>query len=138
MLNGSCACGRIPDKIAGDLIGSLTYCHCLRCRTHFGSSFGTKAGAVATDFTSTHGETLLASWESSPGIQRSFTRCYGAPIYERDSSSTNELGFRLGTLDTDPGLKGELHFVAGSKVLWLEICDHLPRDFAGSPFGKRD
>ena len=48
------------------------------------------------------------------------------------------LGLRLGTLDTDPERTGQLHFMVGSKVPWLEIQDDLARDGGGPPFGERD
>ena len=31
------------------------------------------------------------------------------------------LGFRLGTLDSDPEGEGEIHIMTGGKVPWLEI-----------------
>ena len=49
------------------------------------------------------------------------------------------LGFRLGTLDTDPGRTGGMHFMVDSKAPWLEIHDDLPREPGdGPPFGERD
>lgn len=138
MLKGSCACGRVSYEIDGPLIGPVTYCHCWRCRKHSGSSFGTTAGVAASDFRFVTGEDLMRSWESSPGMRRYFAGCCGSPIYKRDESAPEELGFRLGTLDTDPGMKAEMHFMAGSKAPWLEITDHLPQDKSGVPFGARD
>jgi hypothetical protein len=45
---------------------------------------------------------------------------------------------RLGTLDSDPGCKAEMHFMTGSRVPWLEIDDVLRREGGGPPFGERD
>jgi hypothetical protein len=47
------------------------------------------------------------------------------------------LGFRLGTLDTDPSRTGEVHYMVGSKAPWVEIKDKLPQ-LGGVPFGTRD
>ncbi|WP_390889900.1 GFA family protein [Roseomonas gilardii] len=138
MLTGSCACGQVNYQIDGRLLGPVTYCHCWRCRKHSGSSFGTTAGVKAADFTIVVGEHLLANWQSSPGVRRFFTRCCGSPIYKSDQASPSTLGLRLGTLDTDPDRLAEVHFMVGSKAPWVEICDTLPREGGGPPFGERD
>ena len=139
MLKGSCACGRIEYEIDGRLHGPVTYCHCWRCRKHSGSSFGTTAGITAKSLKFTVGEQLLASWESSPGVHRYFATCCGSPIYKRDEASPDFLGFRLGTLDTDPTVTAQVHYMVVSKAPWVEIEDALdqqPGD--GPPFGQRD
>jgi len=138
MLNGSCACGRVRYEIRGELLGPVTCCHCWRCRKHSGSSFGTTAGVNASDLSLLAGEELLSSWESSPGVHRFFAGCCGSPIYKRNDAAAAVLGFRLGTLDTDPMKKAELHFMVGSKVPWVEIDDSLPQESGGVPFGERD
>ena len=138
MLNGSCACGRIRYEIYGQLLGPITYCHCWRCRKHSGSSFGTTAGVKASEFFVVSGKELLSSWESSPGVHRFFASCCGAPIYKRDGAAPDVLGFRLGTLDSDPSRRADMHFMVGSKALWVEINDGLPQEPGGVPFGKRD
>ncbi|MBW2235553.1 MAG: GFA family protein [Deltaproteobacteria bacterium] len=138
MLKGSCACGRVRYEIRGELLGPVTCCHCWRCRKHSGSSFGTTAGVNASDLSLLAGEELLSSWESSPGVHRFFAACCGSPIYKRNDAAAAVLGFRLGTLDTDPLKKAELHFMVGSKVPWVEIDDSLPQEPGGVPFGERD
>lgn len=137
-LAGSCACGRVAYEIQGPLIGPITYCHCWRCRKHSGSSFGTTAGVAASDLKFLRGEELMASWESSSGVLRYFARCCGSPIYKRDSADPHELGFRLGTLDVDPQMRAEMHYLVGSKAPWVEISDDLPKEAGGPPFGSKD
>jgi hypothetical protein len=138
MLEGSCACGRVRYEICGDLLGPVTYCHCWRCRKHSGSSFGTTVAVKAEDFLVVSGEELLSHWESSPGVRRFFAGCCGSPIFKRDDATPRVLGFRLGTLDSDPCRKGELHFMVGSKAPWVEIRDSLPQKDGGVAFGERD
>lgn len=138
MLKGSCACGQVRYEIRGPLRGPITYCHCWRCRKHSGSSFGTTAGVDASALVFVAGEDLLRSWPSSPGVERFFAGCCGSPVYKRDAGDPDELGFRLGTLDSDPGMSGEMHFHVGSKVPWLEIADELPQEAGGAPFGQCD
>jgi hypothetical protein len=131
MLQGSCACGKVRYEISGELIGPLTYCHCWRCRKHSGSSFGTTAGIKSSDLRFVSGEELLSYWESSPGVFRYFASCCGSPIFKRDHSSPDQYGIRLGTLDSDPGTKVNLHFMVDSKAPWVEICDSLEQEPGG-------
>jgi hypothetical protein len=139
MLHGSCACGQITYEIQGELIGPVTYCHCWRCRKHSGSSFGTTSAVAAAHFVVRSGETLFSYWESSPGVRRYFAACCGSPIYKRDENRPEVLGFRLGTLDSDPSLKAGLHFMTDSIAPWVEIRDPLPRRAGGGPpFPERD
>ena len=138
MLEGSCACGRVRYEIQGELLGPVTLCHCWRCRKHSGSSFGTTAGVRTADFSVRVGEDLLSDWESSPGVRRFFAGCCGSPIFKREDASPEVLGFRLGTLDTDPAVAAAMHFRTGSKVPWFEITDALPQEASGVPFGERD
>ena len=139
MLRGSCACGRITYEIRGHLIGPVTYCHCWRCRKHSGSSFGTTVGVAASQFFVQSGADLLSSWESSEGVHRHFASCCGSPIYKSDEQQPEVLGFRLGTLDSDPSRKAEMHFMTDSISPWVEICDSLPQKRGGGPpFGERD
>jgi hypothetical protein len=84
------------------------------------------------------GEDLMQSWESSPGVWRFFASCCGSPIYKRDDADPEELGFRLGTLDSNPSMKAEMHYCVGSKAPWVEIEDTLGQEAGGPLFGLRD
>lgn len=134
-LRGSCACGSVQYEITDGLIGPITYCHCWRCRKQSGSSFGTTAGVARNGFHLKSGAELVKHWESSPGVRRYFAGCCGTPIWKDDEQDRTELGFRLGSLDGDPLLKGGMHFHVGSKTPWFEITDSLPQEGGGMPFG---
>ncbi|MGE0626144.1 MAG: GFA family protein [Pseudomonadales bacterium] len=132
MLKGSCACGEICYEITGELIGPVSYCHCWRCRKHSGSSFGTTANVRSEELRFTRGESNLRFWESSPGIRRYFAGCCGSPIYK--TGEGEHLGFRLGTLDCDPGVKVETHFMIDARAPWV-VLDPLPVQTGGEgPF----
>lgn len=135
MLKGSCACRRIKYEISGNLIGPLTYCHCWRCRKHSGSSFGTTAGVLVSDFRVIEGLSLLSSWESSPGTLRNFASCCGSPIFKSQSSNPEVLGLRLGSLDTDPGKTVSQHYMVDAVAPWVILNDGLQQVVGGDgPF----
>ena len=138
MLTGSCACGRVAYEIHGQLFGPINYCHCWRCRKQSGSSFGTSASVHASQFSVVSGQDLMSRWLSSPGIHRYFASCCGSPIYKFDNNAPEELRLRLGTLDTDPDVRVELHYMVTSKAPWVSIEGNLPQEACGPPFGTRD
>jgi hypothetical protein len=61
-----------------------------------------------------------------------------SPLGPPPWSGSDALGFRLGTLDSDPTAKAAVHFMVGSKAPWVEISDNLPEEGGGVPFGVRD
>jgi hypothetical protein len=90
------------------------------------------AGVKASEFVVVSGGDLLSSWESSLGVHRFFASCCGSP------TAPEVLGFRLGTLDSDPARKADVHFMVSSKAPWVEINDGLPQEAGSVPFGVRD
>jgi hypothetical protein len=68
----------------------------------------------------------------------SAARACGSRIYKRQDAAAEGLGFRLGTLDTNPLRRVELHFMVGSRAPWVEIQDALPQEAGGVLFGERD
>jgi len=137
MLKGSCACNQVRYEIRGELIGPVGHCHCWQCRKHSGASFGTTAAVQTERFHIVAGEQKLSSWESSPGIHRFFAACCGSPIFKRLDAVPQVIGFRLGTLDTDPARQAEQHIFVSSKVPWIELDDGLRQEEGGVPFGER-
>ncbi len=126
MLTGSCLCGGVKYEIDGE-IASVTNCHCSLCRKMSGSAFASGATIPASSFRFTAGENLLKEWESSPGYQRAFCGRCGSPILKRKIKEPESLRLRVGTLDTDPGVKMSKHTHVRSKAPWVEIKDGLPQ-----------
>ena len=126
MLKGSCLCGGIRYEIAAEL-KSVSNCHCSQCRKASGASFGTGATIPAASFRFVAGEDLLKQWESSPGKRRCFCGQCGSQILKRNDAHPESIRLRLGTLDTDPGIKPARHIYVGSKAPWVDITDGLPQ-----------
>ena len=126
MLKGSCLCGGIRYEIDAEL-KAASNCHCGQCRKASGAAFGTGATIPTASFKFLAGEELLKEWESSPGKRRCFCGRCGSPILKRNDSRPETLRLRLGTLDTDPGVRPSKHIYVGSKAPWVEIKDGLPQ-----------
>lgn len=125
-LGGRCLCGKIRYQITGPLEGVLN-CHCSMCRKAHGAAFRTRAAVRKADFNWLAGENLMTRFESSPGEYRLFCSVCGSNMVSTFDENPLWLGFPLGTLDDDPGVKPQCHVFVGSKAPWHEIADDLPQ-----------
>ena len=118
-------CGGVQYEIAGKL-SDAAYCHCSVCRRTLGAAFGIYARVNTNEFRWLAGESLIASYESSPTVFRCSCRQCGSPL-----GGVNEDGklnwVTLGTVLDDPGVRPEAHIFVGSKAPWFEITDDLPQ-----------
>jgi len=126
MLTGSCLCGGVKYEIDGEL-GAVTNCHCSLCRKMSGSAFASGATIPTASFRFVAGNELLKEWQSSPGYHRVFCGRCGSPIVKRKVKDPGNLRLRVGTLDSDPGVKMSKHHHVASKAPWVEINDGLPQ-----------
>lgn len=125
-LAGSCLCGQIRYQISGPLAEILN-CHCSMCRKSHGAAFRTRAAVRRVDFKWLSGENLLTRYASSPGEYRTFCSVCGSNFVTEFDTKPDWLGFPLGTLDDDPGVKPQCHVFVGSKAPWHDITDDLPQ-----------
>ena len=130
-LSGSCFCGGIRYEITGELRGALN-CHCSDCRKAHGAAFRSRASVSTDDFRFLAGEHLLKEYRAKPGEARCFCSVCGSQIFTR-FDGLDHLGFALGTLDSDPGIRPEQHVWVSNKAPWHEITDDLPRHEEGLP-----
>lgn len=124
--HGSCLCGHVKYRIHGPLTDVLN-CHCSMCRKLHASAFRTRAKVAIRDWEWVSGQNTVKFYESSPGEHKGFCSECGSSILTRFDSNSDVIGFPLGTLDSDPGVKAERHVFVGSKASWYEITDTLPQ-----------
>ena len=126
VLRGSCLCGKVQYEIRGPL-RSVRNCHCSMCRKFHGAAFRTRASVSTADFSWLSGEHLLTRYPSSPGEIKTFCSVCGSNLVTYFETAPDWLGFPLGTLDDDPGVKATCHVFVGSKAPWHDITDDLPQ-----------
>jgi hypothetical protein len=97
------------------------------CRKLHASAFRTRAKVASKDWEWVSGEKLVKYYESSPGEHKGFCSHCGSSLLTRFDKHPEVLGFPLGTLDTDPGVRAGRHVFVGSKAPWFEITDQLPK-----------
>lgn len=126
MLKGSCLCGGVRYEIDGAL-EAITNCHCSLCRKMSGSAFSSGASVPAHNFRVVAGKEMLNQWESSPGYFRNFCSRCGSPLFKIKAKDPHVIRLRVGSLDSDPGVKISKHMHVGSKAPWVELRDGLPQ-----------
>jgi hypothetical protein len=97
------------------------------CRKLHAAAFRTRARVATKDWKTLTGEEFIKFYESSPGEWKAFCRECGSSLFTKFDRHPEVLGFPLGTLDTDPGVKPARHVFVGSKAPWYDITDSLPQ-----------
>ena len=123
---GSCLCQRVTYEIVGELTDVLN-CHCSMCRKLHAATFRTRATVKVKDWRTLTGGQFIKFYESSPGERKGFCSECGSSLFTKFDANPDVLGFPLGTLDTDPGVKAMRHVFVGSKAPWFDITDDLPQ-----------
>ena len=123
-LQGGCRCGAVRYEIAGSF-KTMGHCHCSMCRRANGAAFVTWGLLDRGQFRWVLGEEFVQAYESSPGRHRGFCRKCGSPLVSVHDGTVGEVV--VASIDGDPGARPSEHIFVGSKAVWHEIADSLPR-----------
>jgi len=126
MYQGSCLCGTVKFNVKKG-IKDIVYCHCSLCRKAQGSAFATNANVAKDDFRFISGEDNLSHYSSSKTQTKSFCKTCGSPIMSRDTTLSDNIRIRLGTIESEISEEPEAHIFVASKANWENICDNLPQ-----------
>ncbi len=126
MLRGSCLCASVHYEVRGP-VGRVSNCHCAMCRKAHGAAFATYGRVERSDFAFVSGVEDVASFQSSPGVIRTFCKQCGSNLQFISDKRPGTLALALGTLDDDPGVQASLHIFVASKAPWFRIADDLPQ-----------
>jgi hypothetical protein len=126
MLTGSCHCGRVRYEVRGRVY-SFRHCHCADCRKINGTVYGSSALTEGEGFRVTAGEADLERYESCPGKRRCFCKHCGSHLFASYDHDPSMIVLRIGTLDSPPELRPEMHIWVSQKAPWYEILDDLPQ-----------
>ena len=131
VIRGGCLCGAVRYEVHGRFLRA-GHCHCSRCRKHSGAAMGTQGRVRREDFRLVSGADRLRSYRPEGGMAKAFCKTCGSSLFGGDWPDGPEVSIRLGSVDGDPGIRPEGHYHVGSKAVWHEILDDLPRH-EGSP-----
>jgi len=88
-----------------------------------------------TSFRFVKGEELLTKYRSSEDTVKSFCKVCGSAMVNQWDPEPESWGLAMGSLDDDPGARPSMHIFVGSKAVWYDITDDLPKHktFPGAP-----
>jgi len=127
LLTGGCGCGAVRFEVTEPLVGS-TYCHCTRCQHRTGTAASANARVAPGSFRIVAGEDRLRAWKPDRGSEKWFCGDCGSALFSRNPADETQVGVRLGSLHSDPGIRPSAHIFATYAASWEPIPDDgLPR-----------
>jgi hypothetical protein len=128
---GSCLCGDVAYEITGEPLRMVS-CHCSRCRLGRSAAYATNVFYKDTQFAWTRGASQAKEYRvpDAKYFAVAFcTRCgSGVP---RISVERGLVVVPAGSLDSDPGIRPQMHIFVESRAPWDSIADTLPQFAAG-------
>jgi len=121
--SGRCLCKKIRFEITHP-IKACVNCHCESCRRQCSAPMTTYIGIQDTQWRWL-GD-LPKTFNSSPGVSRTFCDNCGTPISFRSDSMSDVMHFYLAALDNPELFKPSLHVAIEEKLDWLVIDESLP------------
>jgi hypothetical protein len=127
-LTGGCLCGGVRYEISEPLV-SASYCHCTRCQRRTGTGSSAQARVVPGSMRIVQGDELVRAWSPpDDGWPKCFCSECGSALWSRSPTDPGLVSVRLGTLDTDPGVRPQYHQFVAYAVPWEPLPDDgLPR-----------
>ncbi len=121
---GGCLCGAIELQVIGES-ENVSYCHCGDCRKATGAPVSILAAYPRDLVTIERG--VPGTYESSPGVRRSFCRECGTSLSYEDERLPGEVYLHAGIFDNPELFRPGLHGWDSRRLRWLRISDDLPR-----------
>jgi hypothetical protein len=125
-IEGGCLCGAFRFAVEGPL-GDVRLCHCELCRRANGSAFSANSRVPRKRLRILTERASITEYQSTLGAWRAFCAICGSPVYGRVDWDPDHLRLSLGILDRETPANIVAHVWVGSKAIWDNITDELPR-----------
>jgi len=132
-LTGGCMCGGVRYEVSArpEYAG---YCHCTRCQRRSGGAASVSARLRPGSFSISQGAELIAVYRPAEGFEKAYCSACGSALFSRDPDDHDVIGVRMGTFDSDPGVRPSYHQYVAYAAPWEPIPDDgLPRHPAARP-----
>jgi hypothetical protein len=117
---GGCLCGAVRYEVTAPF-ASAGYCHCRRCQRRTGTAASANGRTEPGSFRVTAGAELLRAFRPETGFEKWFCGECGSALFSRSPTDADEVGVRLGTLDSDPGVRPSYRQFTDYAAVWEEI-----------------
>jgi hypothetical protein len=120
-------CGGVRYEVSAPL-EYAGYCHCTRCQRRTGGAASMSARVRPGSFAIVDGAELLSVYRPPDGFEKAHCSACGSALFSRDPDDHEVIGVRMGTFDTDPGVRPSYHQFVAYAAAWEPIPDDgLPR-----------
>lgn len=128
VLTGGCNCGAVRFEISEPL-AEARYCHCRRCQRRSGSAASATATLRPGSCRIVSGADQLVRWNPGGGVRdKVFCGTCGSALFIQWPGEDDVLGVRLGSFDSDPGVRPSYRQFVAYAAAWEAIPDDgLPR-----------
>lgn len=123
MHTGSCLCGAVKFKVAGELRGPDA-CHCTQCRRQSGHVWAS-TDVPRADLT-IQGVEAITWYPSSDKVRRGFCSTCGSVLFW-DPIERDWIGIAMGAFDQPTGTRLAMHIFVAEKGDYYDIADGLPQ-----------
>ncbi len=117
---GGCLCGAIRFEAEG-VPKWTSYCHCNSCRKHTGAPASAFAGFERVQVRFTSGQ--LATYASSPGVNRGFCGTCGSTLTYEGERWASEIHFHVGAFDRPQDFSPLGHAFAEERLPWFHLTE---------------
>ena len=126
-LTGGCLCGRVRFEVTEPLV-SAGYCHCTRCQRRTGTASSASARVAPGSLRVLQGDELIRAYEPPDGFHKVFCSACGGALWSQSPEDPEIRSVRLGTFDSDPGIRPSYRQFVAYAAPWEPIPDDgLPR-----------
>lgn len=126
-LTGGCLCGGVRYEVTAPLI-SASYCHCRRCQRRTGTAASANGRLQPGSLRVVAGEELLRTYQPEDGFAKVFCSVCGSALWSHPAGDPDPVGVRLGSLDSDPGVRPAHRQFVAYAAPWEPLPDDaLPR-----------
>ena len=126
-LTGGCLCGAVRFEVTEPPL-SAGYCHCTRCQRRTGSAAAVSAQLAPGSLRILSGQELVTDYVPPDGFVKVFCAACGGALWSRHPEDADRISVRMGTFDTDPGVRPSYRQFVAYAAPWEPIPDDgLPR-----------
>jgi hypothetical protein len=121
-MQGGCLCGAVRFEVSGPIL-SAGYCHCTHCQKRTGTGSSANCRVAQADFRLLSGAEKLRTYRHEVGVPKLFCSVCGSALFSGAPSTDEQVAIRLGTFDTDPGIRPQYRQFVDSAAPWESIPD---------------
>ena len=122
-MRGRCLCGEIGFEIDPP-VQACVNCHCESCRRQCSAPMTTYVGVLDHQWRWT--DKTPKTFNSSPGVERSFCDNCGTPLSFRSAKMSGVMHLYVAALEEPENFQPTLHVAHEEKLSWLKLADDLP------------